>query len=108
MAIDLPKLIDAYFAADSGNDTEAMALCFVDDAFVRDVGHTIKGLSAIKEWKVETKKKYQYTVEPLASVQKDGKTVVTGRVTGNFPGSPINLEFIFTLKGGKIGRLEIV
>jgi hypothetical protein len=108
MAIDLPKPIDAYFAADSGTDTEAMALCFVDDAFVQDEGRTIKGLSAIKEWKTEAKKKYQYTVEPLASIPKDGKTVVTARVAGNFPGSPVDLEFIFSLEAGKIRSLEIL
>jgi hypothetical protein len=34
---------------------------------VRDEGRTIKGLAAIKQWKAETKKKYQHTVEPLES-----------------------------------------
>jgi hypothetical protein len=53
-----------------------------------DEGRTFEGLTAIKEWKAETKKKYQHTVEPLASVQKDGNTIVTGRVAGNFPGVP--------------------
>ena len=61
----------------------------------------------IKQWKAETKKKYQHTVEPLASVQIDDKTIVTNRLTGNFPGSPIDLEFVFTLDGNKIVSLEI-
>jgi hypothetical protein len=84
-----------------------MAQCFAEDAVVRDEGKTIKGLDAIKQWKVETKKKYQHSIEPLASVQKDGKTIVTNRLTGNFPGSPIVLQFIFTLQGSKIASLEI-
>jgi hypothetical protein len=46
-------------------------------------------------------------MEPLASVQKDGKTILTNPLTGNFPGSPIELEFVFTLKGNKIVSLEI-
>ncbi len=74
---------------------------------VRDEGRTIEGLAAIKQWKAETKKKYQHTVEPLASVQKDDKTIVTNRLTGNCPGSPIELEFVFTLDGNKIASLEI-
>ena len=48
-----------------------------------------------------------HTVEPLASVHKDGKTVVTNRLSGNFPGSPIELQFIFELDGNKIASLEI-
>ncbi len=44
---------------------------------------------------------------PLASAQKDDKTIVTNRLTGNFPGSPIELQFIFGLDGNKIASLEI-
>jgi hypothetical protein len=64
-------------------------------------------LAAIKRWKAETKEKYQHTVEPLKFVEKEGKTIVTNRLTGNFPGSPIELEFVFTLEGDKIVSLEI-
>jgi hypothetical protein len=74
---------------------------------VRDEGQTVEGLSAIKRWNAETRKKYQHTVEPLASTQKDGRTIVTNRLTGNFPGSPIELQFIFRLDGDKITSLEI-
>ena len=74
MSVDLPEPIAAYIAAENGHDTEAVARCFADNAVVRDEGRTIKGLAAIKQWKAETKKKYQHTVEPLESAQKDGKT----------------------------------
>jgi hypothetical protein len=87
---------------------EALGECFAENAVVRDEGQTIEGLQAIKQWKAETRKKYQHTVEPLLSVQKDGKTIVTNRLTGNFPGSPIELEFVFTLDGDKIASLEIL
>ena len=93
MSVELPKPIAAYIAAENAHDTEALGQCFADDAVVRDEGRTFEGLTAIKEWKTETKKKYQHTVEPLASVHKDGNTIVTGRVAGNFPGSPIDLQF---------------
>jgi hypothetical protein len=43
----------------------------------------------------------------MAVAEKDGKTIVTNRLIGNFPGSPIELEFIFTLDGNKITSLEI-
>ena len=107
MSVVLPIPIALYVAAENRGDTEAMAECFAEDAVVRDEGQTIEGLAAIKKWKAETKKKSQHTVEPLASAQKDGKTMVTNRLTGNFPGSPIELEFVFTLAGDKIVSLEI-
>ena len=107
MSVDLPTPIARYIAAENRGDTEALAKCFAEHAVVRDEGQTIEGLAAIKQWKAETRKKYQHTIEPLASVEKDGKTIVTNRLTGNFPGSPIELEFVFTLKDNKIASLEI-
>ena len=107
MSLDLPRPIAIYLAAENRDDMEALAQCFAENAIVRDEGKTIAGLAAIKQWKAETKKKYQHTVEPLASVQKDDKTIVTNRLSGNFPGSPIELEFVFTLKGDKIAALLI-
>ena len=108
MDIDLPTPIATYVAAENSGDDEALAQCFSEDAVVRDEGKTMKGLAAIKQWKAETRTKYQHTIEPLASVQKDGKIIVTNRLTGNFPGSPIELEFVYTLVGDKIASLEIL
>lgn len=108
MDIDLPRPIATYVAAENSGDTEALAHCFAEDAVVRDENQTIEGLAAIKQWKAESRKKYQHTIEPLASTQKDGKTIVTNRLTGNFPGSPIELDFVFTLDGDKIAALEIL
>jgi ketosteroid isomerase-like protein len=108
MAVDLPTPIAIYIAAENRGDTEALAQCFAEDAVVRDESKTIDGLAAIKQWKAETNEKYQHTIEPLSSVQKNGKTIVTNRLTGNFPGSPIELEFVFTLAGDKITALEIL
>jgi len=107
MSLELPTPIAIYIAAENSRDVEALDRCFAKDAVVRDEGQTIEGLAAIKQWKAETAKKYQHTIEPLASRDKDGKTVVTNRLTGNFPGSPIDLEFVFTLEGNKIASLEI-
>jgi hypothetical protein len=107
MDVDLPGPIAAYVAAENNGETETLAQCFADNAVVRDEGQTIEGLAAIRQWLAKTKSKYQHTIEPLARAQKDGKTIVTNRLTGNFPGSPIELEFVFTLEGDKIVSLEI-
>ena len=107
MIDSLPKPIAFYVAAENSGDANLLDQCFAENAVVKDEGQTIEGLAAIKMWKAETKKKYQHTIEPLACTQKDGKTVVTNRLTGNFPGSPIELEFVFALDGNKIASLKI-
>ena len=107
MTLNLPEPIAAYFSAD-GADREAVGRCFTNNAVVKDEGHTYEGLAAIKEWKAGSSKKYTYTSEPFASDEKDGKTNVTSRVSGNFPGSPLNLRYFFRLEGNKIASLEII
>ena len=107
MPLNLPAPVAAYIAAENGDDATALAHCFAEDAIVQDEGRTMKGLAAIQRWKTETKQKYHHTVEPLTAVQKDGKTVVTDRLTGEFPGSPVELQFVFGLEGDRISSLEI-
>ena len=107
MLLNLPAPIATYIAAENGDDPSALALCFGENTIVQDEGRAMKGLAAIQRWKRETKQKYHHTVEPLACDQKDGKTVVTCRLTGQFSGSPVELQFIFALEGDRIASLEI-
>jgi ribulose 1,5-bisphosphate synthetase/thiazole synthase len=108
MIDNLPKPIALYVEAENTGDANLLELCFAEDAVVRDEHETHAGLAAIKKWKAETKKKYKHTVDPLSVAEQDRKTVVTNRLTGNFPGSPVELKFVFTLAGGKIVSLEIL
>ncbi len=103
----LPKPIATYFAADRGDST-TFSQCFTENAVVKDEGHTYKGRAAIKKWKEDASTKYQYTSEPFACEQKDGRTIVTSQLTGNFPGSPVDLRFFFELEGDKVASLEII
>ena len=86
---------------------EAMSRCFADGAVVRDEGRNIQGHAAIQKWQQETKEKYQHTIQPLASAERDGTTTVTARLTGNFPGGTVDLQFVFAVEAGKILSLEI-
>jgi len=105
--LNLPEPIAAYFAADK-LDGEAVGRYFTKDAVVKDEGRTYTGLGAIKQWKAKASAKYTYTSEPFALEQKDDMAVVTSRLTGNFPGSPVDLRFCFRLERGKIVALEII
>jgi hypothetical protein len=107
MPVHLPPPIDLYVKIENSGDVEALSECFASNAAVRDEGHTYEGLAAIREWKADTKEKYNHTVAPLEVAHRDGKTVLKAKLTGSFPGSPVTLEFSFLLKDGKIVSLEI-
>ena len=107
MSLPLPKPIELFMSSENTHDLEALADCFAAHATVRDEGQTMQGLEAIKTWRHDTGKKYRHTVEPVAVTARDGKTVVSTKLTGDFPGSPITLDFVFTLESGKIAALEI-
>jgi len=102
----LPDPIAAYFAADV-HSTDAIARCFTTHAVVKDEGRTHTGLEAIKAWKAAAAAAYTYRSEPFALEQKEGSCTVTSRVSGNFPGSPVDLRYCFHLERGLVASLEI-
>lgn len=104
--LNLPEPIQAYFAADRQNP-DALARCFTTQATVKDEGQTHAGLDAIKAWKAAASARFDYTNEPFTLDQDSGHHVVHSRVTGNFPGSPVNLRYRFRLERGLIASLEI-
>jgi hypothetical protein len=107
MPINLPEPIAACFAAENAGDVEALARCFARDGVVHDEGGTFTGTAAIERWNAEARAKYHHTVVPLSVAARDGAIVVLGRVAGEFPGSPVDLQYTFRLDGEKIASLEI-
>jgi hypothetical protein len=102
----LPEPIAAYFAADR-RLPDAVTQCFTANAVVADEGRTYTGTDAIKAWKAAASARYTYTATPLALQQEEGAQVVTSRVVGDFPGSPVDLRYRFRLERGLIASLEI-
>ena len=103
----LPQPVTTYFAADRANDLDLLAESFADDAHVHDESHDYRGIAAIRAWKQSTQEKYQYTAELLDASTTNESTVVRARLTGNFPGSPADLTYTFTLANDKIATLKI-
>jgi hypothetical protein len=106
MSIQLPKPIIDYFTADQVNAT-TLVQCFTENAVVKDEKHTYTGSAEIHLWKDSTASKYQYTTTPFSIIEDSGKTIVTSLLACDFPGSPIDLRYIFELEGDKISTLEI-
>ncbi|WP_193334686.1 nuclear transport factor 2 family protein [Devosia beringensis] len=103
----LPAPLADYFAAANRHDIDAMLAPFAPDARVRDEGETHTGPTAIRAWLEHTTAKYRVTVEVIDAKIEGDTEVVTGRVSGNFPGSPANLTYRFTLGGDRIASLSI-
>jgi hypothetical protein len=88
--LELPKLLSQHLLRDA-----------------RDRALQVREAKPIEQWKLEATAKYHYTSEPLSVDVWDPNVTVIARVTGEFPGSPVDLRYHFTLEGDKIARLEI-
>ena len=107
MPLNLPPAVLAYFNAANDGNAEGVALCFAEDAVVRDEGRDMRGRAAILAWTQETHAKYAPVTTPLEANSPSGQLIVVAQVAGTFPGSPLPLRFHFTLGDGGISALEI-
>ncbi|MGH9364323.1 MAG: nuclear transport factor 2 family protein [Thermoanaerobaculia bacterium] len=107
MKLTLPESVSLYFDAENRHAPELVPQCFTADALVRDEKTTRHGIAEIQGWIAETAQKYQHSTEPLSTSQDGSTTIVRSRLAGQFPGSPIELDFRFILRDGKICELEI-
>ena len=107
MSLNLPKPVATYVAAVKAKDANMLALCFADDAHVHDEDRDYHGLDAIKSWKQEAEAKYRYVMEPLDVSVNENIVKLHARLTGEFPGSPVEIDYVFTLANDKIISLEI-
>jgi hypothetical protein len=105
--MNLPRPVAAYLAAEQARDPDAQALCFTDDAIVRDEDREYRGHDAIRTWKRDALQKYGYDLEPLDASLSGDRVRVRVRMTGRFPGSPVELDYTFTLRDDLIASLEI-
>lgn len=105
--LPLPAPLDAYFAAKNRLDVDGMLACFTPDATVRDDGEDMAGTAAIRAWMAANIGKFRVTADPIGVAARDGDTVVTALVSGNFPGSPAKLRYAFSPTGDRIAALAI-
>ena len=107
MTITLTSPLDAYVAASNGDDTDRLAGLFTDDAVIHDEGQEYHGREGVRAWLAKSEKAYTFTMEPQEVAERDGLTVLTATVAGSFPGSPVDLDFDFTLRDGLIAGSAI-
>ncbi len=105
MMIKLPDPITTYF--DPANSVTDKAGAFNDNALVQDENHSHHGRDEIEKWMADSKAKYRFIAEPIETVQTSDQVLVKAKVSGDFPNSPIELEYRFELVGGRIEVLSI-
>jgi AcrR family transcriptional regulator len=107
MAADVPAPIAAFVRASNDGDREALLALFSDDAVVHDEGREHNGIAAVRAWREEVERKYTFTIAPLQIAQRGDETVLTVTLTGDFPGSPVTVDFDFTLADDRIVGLAV-
>ena len=100
----MPSAVQAFFTAE---DLDSVVSAFTPDAVVKDEGNTYRGRQAIREWRVAARQKYRYVAEPIETITQGARVKVRANVSGNFPGSPVILSYVFRLTAGQIDELEI-
>ncbi|RDV03990.1 nuclear transport factor 2 family protein [Undibacter mobilis] len=103
----LPKAVADYIAATNAHDTKAIVAAFAETGAVHDEGKLHRGRDAIASWADHTVANYRMTMTPLAATEADGQTVVKARVSGTFPGSPLDLTFNFIFGADGIRELKV-
>jgi ketosteroid isomerase-like protein len=107
MSKQLPLPLATYYEAKNQHDINGMLAPFAEDAVVKDEGQEHHGRAAIRSWMEHTTRKYRVTIDVKQIESVDVRLIVSGLVSGDFPGSPAMLRYAFTLSGSKIARLEI-
>ena len=105
--MDLHPSIETYFDADARGARDRLVAAFSPEATVLDEGHTYSGRTAIGAWWAETKARYRTTLRLLQVSHAGDATAVRALATGDFPGSPATLTFLFWLQDNQIKALEI-
>jgi len=105
--MNLPKVITDLAEAQNNFDNIAYANCFSNDAVVFDEGKNHYGKKEIELWIADANDRYKATMKPLSFEEKQNKSILKVEASGNFPGSPIVMNYHLKIVDGLIESLEI-
>ena len=106
MSIELPPVIAAFFHATNTREFSDFLSLFTLNAHVNDEANDYYG-AEIAAWIDRATADTKPTADVAGITGEGGQFVITAGVSGNFPGSPVQLRYYFTLKDGKIATLLI-
>ena len=101
------EFVANYFEALNSKQVEKQIEYFTEEATVVDVDETFNGKAAIKEWIIDSNSKFE-AISKVIDIKTSGSTInVLTTVSGNFPGSPVDLKYDFVMLNEKIKNLDI-
>jgi ketosteroid isomerase-like protein len=107
----LPAPISNFFEATRAHDARALLATFTPDALLIDMGEEYQG-GTIADWNDRLFLGANVRVQPIHMAERDGKTVVTVMVDGDYANlgvtGPFQLDWWFTTRGDKIAVLKMV
>lgn len=107
-AIPLPQPVAAFYYASDILDESLLSGCFEEEVMMIDEGKTYHGPKSVSGHILEANRSAKVMTEITNSIEKNGETVVTAIISGDFDGSPVPLDFHFTLNEDKIKNLNII
>jgi hypothetical protein len=110
MSTQVQSLAESYVRTINDQDAKTFLGLFADNAVVDDVGREFRGIDAIKNWSYREIFDASVTLEVINVADRDGETVVTTKVDGNFDRTglpdPVIINQHLAVQGGKIVRLR--
>lgn len=106
-AIPLPQPVASFYHASDVYDAALLAYCFTEDAVLYDEGIKYPGPTAISGHILEANRDAKVMMDITHYTEQSGQAVVTVTVSGDFEGSPVPLDFHFTLEKERIKALTI-
>jgi len=112
MTIQIPHLANEYVEVTNNSEPARFLALFADDAIVHDAGRVHRGRAAIRDWSQREIFDVQVSIDVLDVAERDGRTVLTTKVDGNFDRTglpdPVIIEQRFRFEGNAIQELECV
>ena len=109
--LQIRRPIVAFIEAINDHNTEEFLATLTDSAVITDEGHDYRGIAAIKDWSDDKCIGAKVTLKVIKVIERDGKTIVTAELDGNFDKTglpdPFYMDFHFIVDGEKIAALNI-
>jgi hypothetical protein len=108
--LQLQAPIIAFIEAINDHNTEEFLATLIDSAVITDEGQDYRGIAAIKEWSDEKCIGAKVTLKVIDMIDRNGKTIVTAELDGNFDKTglpdPFYMDLHFVVSGEKIAALS--
>jgi hypothetical protein len=86
---------------------KSVVACFADNAFVHDERKDFRSKKMIEDWITKTIERYKFQFKPVSIKDDNTEVVVAVELSGTFDGSPMTLDYHFTIECDKIVSLTI-